>query len=118
MATSASAVSKRIVVGLNQVDLVYPSDWLEAPNIPSVEQDKNIKKIINERIKSIKKVCTIKPSNVVAYSASKRYHLAHLFAPMVTSTAGPAWVLDAKKNIADYLEIVDPKYLPEHLRSS
>lgn len=113
---SHSAVSKRIVVGLNQVDLVHPGDWLEKANIPSVEQEKNIKKIINQRVKSIKKVCAIKPSNVIAYSASRRYHLAHLFAAMVTSTAGHAWVLDAKKNIADYLELVDPKYLPVGLR--
>lgn len=115
---SLGGLSKRIVVGLNQIDLVYPGDWLEGPNIPSADQEKNIKKIISQRIKSIKKVCSIKPSNVVAYSASKRYHLAHLFAAMVTSTAGQAWVLDAKKNIADYLEMIDPKYLPAHLRSN
>lgn len=115
---SLSDVSRRIVVGLNQIDLVHPGDWLEGPNIPSAEQAKNIKKIINQRIKSIKKVCAIRPSNVIAYSASRRYHLAHLFAAMVTSTAGQAWVLDAKKNIADYLELVDPKYLPAGLRSS
>jgi uncharacterized protein len=115
---SLNAVSKRIVVGLNQVDLVHPGDWLEEPNIPSAEQAKNIKKIINQRIKSIRKVCAIKPSNVIAYSAVRRYRLEHLFAAMVTSTAGQAWVLDAKKNIADYLELVDPKYLPTRLRSS
>ena len=115
---SLNSVSKRIVVGLNQVDLVYPGDWLEGPNIPSPDQQKNIKKIINQRIKSIKKVYAIKPSNVVAYSAIKRYHLVHLFAAMVTSTVGHAWVLDAKKNIADYLEMVDPKYLPDNIRSN
>ena len=113
---SLNNLSKRIVIGLNQVDLVHPGDWLQEPNIPSAEQEKNIKKIINERVKSIKKVCAIKPSQVVAYSATRRYHLAHLFAAMITSTAGQAWVLDAKKNIADYLELVDPKYLPAHLR--
>jgi small GTP-binding protein len=113
---SLSNLSRRIVIGLNQVDLVHPGDWIERANIPSSEQEKNIKKIINERVKSIKKVCDIKLSQVVAYSATKRYHLVHLFAAMVMSTSGQAWVLDAKKNIADYLELVDPKYLPAHLR--
>lgn len=109
-------LSKRIVVGLNQIDLVHPGNWLEGANIPSIEQEKNIKKIIKERVNSIKKVCSIKPSQVVEYSVVKRYRLVHLFAAMIQCTVGEAWVLDAKKNIADYLELVDPKYLPSHIR--
>jgi uncharacterized protein len=109
-------ISKRIVVGLNQIDLVNPGDWLEQANIPSVAQEKNIEAIIKERTKSIRKVCWIKPSQVVAYSAEKRFRLETLFTAMVHCTVGEAWVLDAKKKIADYTELIDPKYLPANLK--
>jgi len=112
---SISNLSKRIVVGLNQVDLVQPGQWMDGPNIPSREQAKSIERIIRERVKSIKKVCAIVPSQVVAYSAFKRYRLVQLFEAMIMCTTGEAWVLDAKKNIADYLELIDPEYLPENL---
>jgi hypothetical protein len=104
-------LAKRIVIGLNQVDLVQPGRWLDAPNIPSLEQERSIERIIKERVKSIRKVCPIRSSQVIAYSAVKRYRLVQLFEAMIMCTAGEAWVLDSKKNIADYLELVDPKYL-------
>ena len=105
-------LAQRIVIGLNQVDLVQPGVWIDEANIPSAEQERSIGLIIRERAKSIQKICPIKRSQIVAYSAVKRYHLAHLFQAMVAGTAGEAWVLDAKKKIADWKELVDPKYLP------
>jgi small GTP-binding protein len=109
---SLNNLSKRMVIGLNQVDIVQPGRWLDKPNIPSSEQAANIETIIKERIKSIKKVCAIKPTQVIAYSAVKRFRLVQLFEAMINCTVGEAWVLDAKKNIADYRELIDPMYLP------
>lgn len=105
------SLSRRIVVGLNQVDLVQPGRWLDAPNLPSREQEDSILMIIKERVKSISKVCDIAQSQVIAYSATKRYRLVQLFEAMVMSTKGEAWVLDAKKKIAPYVDLIDPKYL-------
>lgn len=105
-------VAKRIIIGLNQVDLVQPGAWIEGANVPSPDQEANIGSIIRERVKSIQKVCPIKRAQVIAYSAVRRYRLAHLFHAMIACTNGEAWVLDAKKNIADWKELVDEKYLP------
>lgn len=107
---------ERIVVGLNQIDLVQPGQWIEEANIPSPEQEENIEKIIQARLSSIQKTCPMKSSQIVAYSAKRRYHLIHLFLAMMSQTAGEAWVLDAKKNIADWSSFVNPKYLPPTLR--
>jgi predicted GTPase len=109
---SINNLDKRIVVGLNQVDLVQPGTWLNKPNIPSPEQRESIESISKERVKSIRKVCKIKSNQVVAYSATRRYHLVQLFEAMINCTVGEAWVLDAKKKIANYLELIDSKYLP------
>lgn len=109
-------LATRIVIGLNQVDLVQPGAWIDDANIPSPQQEKSIQAIIRERLRSIQKVCPIKRSQVVAYSAGKRYRLLHLFEAMVACTTGEAWVLDAKRKIADWKELVNPKYLPAGLR--
>jgi small GTP-binding protein len=109
---SINNLAKRIVVGLNQVDLVQPGHWIEDANVPSPEQRKSIDSIIKERVKSINKVCKIQPRQVIAYSAIRRFRLVQLFEAMINCTIGEVWVLDAKKKIADYLELVDPKYLP------
>jgi small GTP-binding protein len=109
---SINDLAKRIVVGLNQVDLVQPGRWLEEPNIPSRHQKESVEAIIKERVKSVRKVCKIKPSQVIAYSATRRYRLEQLFEAMINCTVGEVWVLDAKKKIANYLELIDPKYLP------
>jgi predicted GTPase len=104
-------LTKRIVVGLNQVDLVYPGDWIESGNIPSEAQARNIQIIMRERTKSLKKIYPIRPSHIVPYSALKRYHLQQLFYAMIASTSGEPWILNAKKSIADWRELVDPGLL-------
>jgi len=109
-------VANRIVIGLNQVDLVQPGAWIEGANVPSLEQERSIASIIRERLKSIQKVCPIKRSQVIAYSAVKRYRLVHLFQAMIACTNGEAWVLNSKKRIADWRELVDTKYLPPGLQ--
>ncbi|MFL6262500.1 MAG: GTPase family protein [Thermoanaerobaculia bacterium] len=103
--------TKKIVIGLNQVDLVHPCDWLEEANLPSKAQEKTIQVIARERLKSLRKVCPLKPKQLVPYSAKKRYHLEHLFYSLMTCTSGEAWILDAKKQIANWEELVNAKYL-------
>ena len=105
-------VAKRIVIGLNQVDLVHPGNWIEAANLPSEEQEANIRQIAKERLRSLRKVCRITPRQLVPYSATKRYRLEHLFHAMISATGGEAWVLDAKKQISDWRELVDERFLP------
>lgn len=109
-------LARRIVIGLNQVDLVQPGSWIEEGNIPSPEQERSIRLIIDERLRSIRKICSVKRSQIIAYSATRRYHLTHLFHAMMASTSGEAWVLDARKSIADWRQFVSPKYLPVGLQ--
>jgi predicted GTPase len=104
-------VASKIVIGLNQVDLVFPGDWIEGANLPSVAQEKNIQAIARERLKSLRKACPIKPKQIVPYSATRRYHLEHLFYSLISCTSGEAWVLDAKKKIAKWADLVKAEYL-------
>jgi predicted GTPase len=106
-------VARRVILGLNQVDLVYPGDWISGANLPSKEQERNIQLIAKERLRSLRKAYPVKQSQVVPYSATKRYRLEHLFHAMISCTAGEAWVLNAKKQIADWHALVDANYLPK-----
>lgn len=108
----SAGILDRLVIGVNQVDLMEPNDWIEGYNVPSKEQKANIER----RIEDIKKklvmvVPKLSKDRILYYSAVKRYRLDGLFSIML-SAAGEkrAWVLDSTKDIADYLELVDPKY--------
>lgn len=103
--------AKRIIVAINQVDLVQPGQWLDGPNLPSPQQELSIANIVKERARSIDKVRKLEASQIIAYSALKRYRLQELFESMIRHTAGEAWVLNELGDVADYRELVDPVYL-------
>jgi predicted GTPase len=112
IAPISSEILEHLVIGVNQVDLMYPNDWNTKFNIPSKEQKNNIEC----RVEDIKNKLTMVVPNlskdrILYYSATKNFRLDHLFSLML-SAAGEkrAWVLDFTKDIADYLELVDPKY--------
>jgi uncharacterized protein len=72
----------RLVVGLNQIDLIRPGEWSDEHKLPSPEQDKSI----NQRVKSIKRLLKevgVKPHSIVVYSAEREYRLTHLTRAMI-----------------------------------
>lgn len=104
--------ANRIVIGINQVDLAHPGDWIVDANLPSRQQEKTIGAIKKARLESIRKVYRIDSERIVPYSATKRYKLENLFHALLLGTAGEAWILSAKKSIANWKDLVDPRYLP------
>jgi predicted GTPase len=108
----SAGILDRLVIGVNQIDLMEPNDWINGFNVPSKEQKENIERRIEDiKKKLIMVVPNLSEDRILYYSAVKRYRLDHLFSVML-SAAGEkrAWVLDFTKDIADYLELVDPKY--------
>lgn len=53
----------------------------------------------------------------MGYSAEKRYNLPQLFATMLEGVSlKRRWVVSSRKALADFLELVDPAYLPKEQR--
>ena len=115
-----SKLLERMVIALNKVDLVHPGNWHPSANIPSDEQEKNINGRIKDVENKIREVLPNWKGKIVGYSANKRYQLPQLFDAMMDAVPTKRqWVVASRKSLADFLELVDPKFLPpEQTQSS
>jgi hypothetical protein len=88
----------RIVLGINQVDLVEPMDWVDKYNIPSAEQERNVRAIEADRVAKIRAVVG-RQLPVVAYSARRGYQLEKLFTTVLKSCPeSRRWIYAGLKN--------------------
>lgn len=102
----------RLVIGINKIDLIQPGCWNEKYNIPSAEQEKNIKIKVDDVMQKIGKVCHISLERIIPYSALRWYRLENLFGGMLDACPDErAWVLYSRGKLADYLSRVDPEVL-------
>jgi len=104
---------KRMVIALNKVDLVHPMDWHPYANMPSEEQEENIKRRIYDVTRKVREVIPDWNGKIIGYSADRRYNLPQLFATMLDAVPMKRqWVVASRKAIADFLEFVHPSLLP------
>lgn len=109
----------RMVIALNKIELVYPGEsaWHPLANLPSEEQEENIKGRIRDVKRKIHEVLPRWKGKVIGYSAHKRYNLPHLFDAMMDAVPNKRrWVVASRKALADFLELVDPQLLPPEKR--
>ncbi|HAX85550.1 MAG TPA: GTP-binding protein HSR1 [Cyanobacteria bacterium UBA11370] len=110
---------EQMVIALNKVELVYPGEtaWHPLANLPSEEQEKNIKGRIRDVKRKIREVLPNWQGKIIGYSANKRYNLPHLFDAMMDAVPNKRrWVVASRKALADFLELVDPQLLPPEKR--
>ena len=110
---------ERMVIALNKVELVYPGEkaWHPLANLPSEEQEENIKGRIRDVKRKIHEVLPNWEGKIIGYSAHKRYNLPHLFDAMMDAVPNKRrWVVASRKALADFLELVDPQLLPPEKR--
>lgn len=79
-----SKVLPRLVIGINQADLVDPLDWNEAINMPSARQAEAISVIEKDRHEKLSRFAS-GTCEVITYSALRYYNLQALFAACVKS---------------------------------
>ncbi len=72
----------RMIFGINQVDLVEPLDWDMKKNMPSLQQQKHLAEIIDDKRKRIEDVVG-KRIKITVFGAKQFYRLSDLFASMV-----------------------------------
>lgn len=72
----------RLIVGINQVDKIEPSEWSQKYNLPSKAQDESIKRK-EEIVRKLFQNSGIDPVAIVSYSALRNYRLTRLFRTMV-----------------------------------
>ena len=99
-----------MVIAINKVDLVHPNNWHEDANLPSREQELYIEERAQDTLAKLIRYCpNLTPDKIVPYSAEKQYHLLHLFSAMLRACPiDRAWVVESRRDIADYQELVTP----------
>jgi uncharacterized protein len=101
----------RMVLGINQIDLVDPMDWVRKHNIPSAEQERNIERIESDRLARMSTV-TSSELPVVSYSARYGYQLQELFTTILKACPKDRrWIFSGLQNFSyrDFIPSLNEK---------
>ena len=100
----------RLVVVINKIDSIAPgeTDWNRKLNMPSLQQQENIKIEIEHVTKKIKRVLPNWNGKVVAYSARYGFRLEELMESLVE--ANNRFNLNSVADVMDPTDRMDPRY--------
>lgn len=100
---------KKIVFGVNQIDLVHPMNWNHIINLPSVEMENNLKEISDDRAKKLFSI-TKTDVKIVPYSASYGFNLEKLFKVLIeTIPENRRWIFGGLKNFS-YMDFMPAEF--------
>lgn len=91
---SIKGIEKKIVIGLNKVDLIGENEgleWDDLSNLPSEAQEKLIDAKCNDIVKRLSKNTGISKDRITFYSAVKRYRLYYLLYSVVIAAGDLGW---------------------------
>jgi hypothetical protein len=75
---------KRFILALNQIDQIFPQNWNNTLNAPSLAQADNVQQKIDDLHKRLGKIISqLKRDDIVAYSAKRGYSLDKLIATIL-----------------------------------
>jgi uncharacterized protein len=100
-------VLPKLVIGLNQIDLIEPLNWVDSTKLPSREQHEAIKVIVQDRRARLVRHARQGEVAVIPYSATRYYNLQSLYLECVRSApAARRWMFDLIKSFstADWLQ--------------
>lgn len=95
----------KVVIGINQVDLIDPLDWDQEYNIPSAKQEQHLAEIVADRKEKLGQFIE-QDIPVIGYSAVNYYNLQALFTACVEAVDGDRrWMFSLLKSfsIADWV---------------
>jgi len=86
--------TKRLVVGLNKVDLLGPGSWDTVLNYPDEKQEKAIERRCTDiASKLARQVRGLRPDSIAYYSAERLYRLEDLLIILIEAAGKAAWKL-------------------------
>jgi small GTP-binding protein len=104
----------RLVIGLNKVDRIEPGKWNIKGNVPNKEQQEIIRARTLDVCERLKPVLQISNGRIVAYSATRRYHLGLLLKALIDACPKKRrWILYDRVALAKFDDLVDPMLLEE-----
>jgi len=106
----------KLVIGINQADLVEPLDWNDKINMPSPRQAEHIEAIIADRREKLGTVLGYEPA-VIAFSARRYYNLQALYRVCLQAAPeGKRWMFELLKSFSTMDWLAQAKGLNEAQR--
>jgi predicted GTPase len=103
----AGGRGRRLVIGLNKVDLIGPGTWDRRLNHPDEQQEKSIEGRCRDIAdKLARSVPGLRAENIDYYSAELRYRLIDLQITLIKASGKAAWKLPV--DTKDPFELADP----------
>lgn len=120
VAPSQQKLINRLVVGLNQIDLLQPGTWNDQANVPSKTQKETIQKRIEYIIEKFRNIVPeLNAKRVIPYSATRNYRLELLFEAMLEACSdGRGWILETRKSVKKFADLIDPEILEKAQQSN
>ena len=104
----------KLVIALNQIDLLQPGTWDRRINLPTPEQELTIAKRREDVLEKIRKVVQLPERHVVAYSAHMFFNLDDLLEAMLGACDETRrWLLRDRASCADFNTLVDTSWTSE-----
>lgn len=103
----------RLVIVINKADITAPGEtaWRRDFNMPSLEQQQNITIFEKYVADKVKEVLPEWKGEIITYSAKYRYRLDILMTAIIKAVPKQRrWVYDKSSDVADFTELIDPKY--------
>lgn len=99
---------RRLVVGINQIDLLQPGTWNRRYNVPGKEQRETIRARTEDVREKICRVVQIPSDRIVAYSAMKQYHLRELLQGVEAACdRSRAWIIQDMACCANFEDLAE-----------
>lgn len=100
--------ARRLVIAVNQVDLVQPGTWQTKFNMPDEEQETSIAERLLDVREKINRVVPVPKDRVVAYSALKHYGLPDLLAGIqAAADRSRMWLIQDRANFLSFDELAE-----------
>lgn len=94
---------RRLVVGLNQIDLVQPGTWNLTHNLPDERQEGTIRERVADVHHKLNNVVALPCERVVAYSALRAWGLADLLAGLqAAADRSRMWLIQDRANFLSF----------------
>lgn len=99
---------RRLVVGINQVDLVQPGSWQREYNMPDREQEATIAARAADVREKLARVVEVPEDRVVWYSATRAYRLPELLHGMEQACdRSRVWLIQDRADFINFEELAE-----------
>lgn len=100
--------SRRLVIGINQVDLLQPGTWKRRYNMPDSEQETSILARVADVREKISKVVDLPEDRIVWYSALKSYRLGELLHGLERACdRSRMWLIQDRAHFLDFDDLAE-----------